>query len=82
MRRGIFGTPIVPAVNGVAAKLIDAPLLGSLVRRNTVMISYVGRYRRGEEAERLMRLTSPKPSVPETDAPAAIDLPDEPSGHI
>jgi hypothetical protein len=43
MRRGIFGTPIVPAVNAVAAKLIDAPLLGSVVRRNTVMISYVGR---------------------------------------
>ncbi len=43
MSRGIFGTPIVPAVNAVAAKLIDVPLLGSVVRRNTVMISYVGR---------------------------------------
>jgi hypothetical protein len=43
MRRGIFGTTIVPAVNGVVAKLIDAPLVGSLVRQNTVVISYVGR---------------------------------------
>jgi hypothetical protein len=33
----------VPAVNAVAAKLIDAPLVGSVVRRYTVMISYVGR---------------------------------------
>lgn len=43
MRRGIFGTPIVPAINAVAAKLIDAPLVGRVVRSNTVMISYVGR---------------------------------------
>ncbi len=43
MRRGIFGTPIVPAFNAVAAKLIDVPLLGNVVRRNLVMISYVGR---------------------------------------
>jgi F420H(2)-dependent quinone reductase len=43
MSRGIFGTPIVPALNAVAAKLIDVPLLGNIVRRNTVMISYVGR---------------------------------------
>ena len=43
MRRGIFGTPIVPAFNAVAAKLIDVPLLGNVVCRNLVMISYVGR---------------------------------------
>ncbi len=43
MRRGIFGTPIVPAFNAVAAELIDVPLLGNVVRRNLVMISYVGR---------------------------------------
>jgi hypothetical protein len=43
MSRGIFGPPIMRAVNAVAAKLIDVPLLGSVVRRNTVMISYVGR---------------------------------------
>ena len=43
MRRGIFGTPIVPAFNAVTAKLIDVPLLGNVVRRNLVMISYVGR---------------------------------------
>ena len=43
MRRGIFGTPIAPAFNAVAAKLIDVPLLGNVVRRNLVVISYVGR---------------------------------------
>ncbi len=43
MRRGIFGTPLVSAVNSGVAKLIDAPLFGSVVRRNTVRISYVGR---------------------------------------
>jgi len=43
MSRGIFGTPIVPALNAVAAKLIDVPLLGNIVRRNLVVISYVGR---------------------------------------
>jgi hypothetical protein len=43
MRRGIFGTPIVPAFNAVTAKLIDVPLLGNVVRRNLVTISYVGR---------------------------------------
>ena len=48
MRRGIFGTPIVPAFNAVAAKLIDVPLLGNVVRRNLVMISYVGRRRNSQ----------------------------------
>lgn len=43
MRRGLFGSPIVPAFNAVAAKLVDVPLLGNVVRRNLVMISYVGR---------------------------------------
>ena len=43
MSRGIFGTPIAPAMNAVAAKLIDVPLLGNVVRRNLVVISYVGR---------------------------------------
>ena len=43
MRRGILGTPIVPALNTVVAKFIDVPLLGNVVRRNLVMISYVGR---------------------------------------
>jgi len=43
MSRGIFATPIVPAMNAVAAKLIDVPLLGNVVRRNLVVISYVGR---------------------------------------
>jgi hypothetical protein len=43
MSRGIFGTPLLPAMNAVAAKLIDLPLLGNVVRRNLVVISYVGR---------------------------------------
>jgi hypothetical protein len=43
MRRGIFGTPIVPAFNAIAARLIDVPLLGNVLGRNLVMISYVGR---------------------------------------
>jgi hypothetical protein len=43
MSRGIFGTPLVPVINAVAAKLIDVPLLGNVVRRNLVVISYVGR---------------------------------------
>jgi hypothetical protein len=43
MSRGIFGTPLAPAFNAVAAKLIDVPLLGNVVRRNLVIISYVGR---------------------------------------
>src|SRR5271154_2003981 len=43
MSRGIFGTPLAPAFNAVAAKLIDVPLLGNVVRRNLVVISYVGR---------------------------------------
>jgi len=43
MSRGIFGTPLVPALNAVAAKLVDVPLLGNVVRRNLVVISYVGR---------------------------------------
>lgn len=46
MRRGVFGTTMVPAVNAAVAQLTDAPMLGSLVRRNTVMISYVGQARR------------------------------------
>jgi hypothetical protein len=33
----------VPAVNTVAAKLIDVPLLGKVVGQNLVMISYAGR---------------------------------------
>jgi hypothetical protein len=43
MSRGIFATPIMPAFNAVAAKLIDVPLVGNVVRRNLVVISYVGR---------------------------------------
>ena len=43
MSRGIFGTPLAPAFNAVAAKLMDVPLLGNVVGRNLVIISYVGR---------------------------------------
>ncbi len=43
MSRGVFGTPVVPAFNAVAAKLLDVPLLGNIVGRNLVVISYVGR---------------------------------------
>ena len=43
MSRGIFASPLVPAMNAVAAKLIDVPLLGNVVRLNLVVISYVGR---------------------------------------
>jgi len=43
MSRGIFATPIVPAMNAVAAKLLDVPLVGNIVGRNLVVISYVGR---------------------------------------
>ena len=43
MGRGIFGSPLVPAVNAVAAKLVDVPVLGNVVGRNLVMICYVGR---------------------------------------
>ncbi|WP_243393891.1 nitroreductase/quinone reductase family protein [Mycobacterium ahvazicum] len=34
---------MVSSVNAAVAKLMGVPLLGSVVRRNTVMISYVGR---------------------------------------
>ncbi|TRW76557.1 hypothetical protein FK535_27620 [Mycolicibacterium sp. 018/SC-01/001] len=43
MGRGIFGSPVVGLVNGVAARLIHAPVLGPLVRRSMVVIRYTGR---------------------------------------
>ena len=43
MERGIFGTPVVRIVNTAFVALIDAPVLGRLVRRGLVKIHYVGR---------------------------------------
>ncbi len=43
MQRGIFGSPVVRIVNTVFVALIDAPVLGRLVRRGLVKIRYVGR---------------------------------------
>jgi hypothetical protein len=43
MERGFFDSPVVRIVNAVATKLMDAPLLGGLVRRGLVVIRYVGR---------------------------------------
>jgi hypothetical protein len=50
MERGIFGTPIVGIVNAVFGALIDAPIIGGLVRRGMVKIRYVGR-RSGKTVE-------------------------------
>lgn len=43
MARGIFGSPIAGIVNSGAARLIDAPVLGPLLRRSMVVIRYTGR---------------------------------------
>jgi hypothetical protein len=43
MTRGIYGSPVVRAVNAGAARLIDAPVIGPLVRRSMVVIRYTGR---------------------------------------
>jgi hypothetical protein len=43
MARGIFGSPIVGIVNTVFVGLIDAPVVGPLVRRAMINIRYVGR---------------------------------------
>ncbi|MEH3139772.1 MAG: hypothetical protein PGN37_06235 [Mycobacterium kyogaense] len=43
MGRGIFGSPVVGLVNGGAARLIHAPVIGPLMRRNMVVIRYAGR---------------------------------------
>lgn len=50
MERGIFGSPILPIVNAVFVGLIDAPVLGRLVRRSLLKIRYVGR-RSGKTVE-------------------------------
>lgn len=43
MAGGFSDSVLVRAVNGVAVRLMDAPLLGRLVRRGLVKIRYVGR---------------------------------------
>ena len=43
MARGIFDSPIVGIVNKVFIGLIDAPVVGPLVRRAMINIRYVGR---------------------------------------
>jgi hypothetical protein len=39
----MFDSPVVRIVNAVFVALIDAPVLGSLVRRGLINIRYVGR---------------------------------------
>ncbi|MCW2629781.1 hypothetical protein [Mycobacterium sp.] len=43
MARGIFESPLVRIVNGVAVGLINAPILGNLIGRGLVVVRYVGR---------------------------------------
>jgi len=43
MASGIFDSPIVGIVNRLFVALIDAPVVGSLVRRGLINIRYVGR---------------------------------------
>jgi hypothetical protein len=43
MASGIFDTPIVGVVNKLFVALIDAPVVGPLVRRGMINIRYVGR---------------------------------------
>ena len=43
MARGIFDSPLVRIVNGLAVGLINAPILGNLIGRGLVVIRYVGR---------------------------------------
>jgi hypothetical protein len=43
MARGIFNSPVVGIVNGLFVALIDAPVLGPVVRKAMINIRYVGR---------------------------------------
>jgi hypothetical protein len=43
MASGMFASPIVGIVNKLFVGLINAPLVGSLVRRGMINIRYVGR---------------------------------------
>jgi hypothetical protein len=43
MVRRFFDNPVARAVNAVATHVMDAPVVGPLVRRNMVTLRYVGR---------------------------------------
>ena len=43
MARAIFGSPLVGMFNSAMARLINAPVVGPLVRRSTVVVRYTGR---------------------------------------
>lgn len=43
MASGIFDTPIVGIINNLFNGMIDAPVVGRLVRRGLIKIRYVGR---------------------------------------
>jgi len=43
MARAIFGSPLVGMFNSGMARLINAPVVGPLVRRSTVVVRYTGR---------------------------------------
>jgi hypothetical protein len=43
MASGFSGSALVGLVNGLANRLMDAPVLGNLMRRGLVKIRYVGR---------------------------------------
>jgi hypothetical protein len=43
MERGIFDSPVAGIVNRLFVALIDAPLVGPVVRRGLINIRYVGR---------------------------------------
>ena len=43
MARGIFDSPVVGIVNKLFVGLIDAPIVGPLLRRGLINIRYVGR---------------------------------------
>ncbi len=43
MARGFFGSPFVGLMNTMFVALIDAPVIGPVVRRGMINIRYVGR---------------------------------------
>jgi hypothetical protein len=43
MARGIFNSPLVGIFNALFVALIDAPVLGGVVRKSMINIRYVGR---------------------------------------
>jgi hypothetical protein len=43
MASGVFGTPIFGIVNKLFVALIDAPVIGPVVRRGVINVRYVGR---------------------------------------